>query len=92
MTDELLSVDAALILSKAECDIFKIGVLLIICWSPGEGGIGKLVFDLRIFFYEVTRVKPESKVWLVDREDFILLGAGDLPARESSPEDDDMYG
>jgi hypothetical protein len=50
-----------------------------------------LDFDLRKFFFEVTVMKFESDVRLVVKEGMILFGAGDLPARESPPEDDDIF-
>ena len=53
-------------------------------------GVSKLEFDLREFFLDTTRVYLESEERLVDSVGFILFGAGDLPARESPPEDDDI--
>jgi len=50
-----------------------------------------LDFNLRKYFFEVTVVKLESDERLVVKEGLILFEVGDLSARESPPEDDDIY-
>lgn len=76
---------------KVELDPFKNGGLSTICWNSGDDGFDVELLNLRAFFPLVAIVisasDPRDEVFGV----FIFYGAGILTARESPPEDDDIF-